>query len=47
MKKSLLFFALVLAGCATHPVETDQPSYNRAAADFCQRHAESVLCRQN
>lgn len=41
-----LIIVLALAGCTAPPVETDQPSYNRAAAEFCWRHPENVLCRQ-
>lgn len=37
-----LFFALV--GCLTVPVETSEPSRNKAAESFCARNPESVLC---
>lgn len=39
-------FCACLLGCSGQPVETDQPSYNKAAVDFCKRKPESVLCPQ-
>lgn len=45
MKKTLLLSVMIISGCAA-PVytETSAPSYNPAAADYCARKPESVLC---
>lgn len=42
-----LILCVVLTGCASStPVETDDPSYNQAAVEYCQRKPESRLCRK-
>lgn len=50
MRADLYAIALVLSvylsGCSTTPAETQLPSVNSAASDYCDRYPGSVLCRK-